>query len=289
MQNAEIIRISTTTREVDDIEKEVVMPLSDIVLLIDDREEEIVNLFKANEKNINLNGVFFKVERLNLADFQFIDKTTDICFFQIERKTIDDMKNSEFNEHWPEQRTRMIDSKIRSMILIEGDLNETTPAIVIMINTIMEKCVLLDDIHCKQTTKPEETVEFLVEWVKRLKKIGQFKHNPGSGNKKKREIATPEDFLAHSLVNVNGITLLNAKAIAKRYGSMVKLLNIWKKYIPHDKKNKIEHLLSNQNKILHTPEATSCLPEPDTPEETEYKKINKAASSRCYSLLGFSE
>ncbi|KAJ1547993.1 Crossover junction endonuclease mus81 [Nowakowskiella sp. JEL0078] len=150
----------------------------DIVLILDSRET------RGRSSQITLQDCLFRkgvkcdTKSLELGDVCWIaskktgglDIMLDII---VERKTMEDLVSSVKDGRMKEQKFRLINCGISTIIYLveENDLTEAHQFGMQTIQTIMTSTQILEDIFLKQTANVDESVNYLVEVTNMLKRI----------------------------------------------------------------------------------------------------------------------
>ena len=192
-------------------------------LIIDIRE----NVFKPHFEN----EVF---QNLDVGDIQFRDSNNDIKLV-IERKTIDDLKQSILDNRWREQKERLLSATPNNRIiyLIEGNIMKKTTikgGSDTLIGALINK-MLRDNIFIYKTKDVNESVSFIKKLLSKLEKDYDKIFNGNEDNitqrdysnlikVKKKDNYTPELWYKQILMSIPQISQKIVNCIISEYPSL---------------------------------------------------------------------
>jgi len=200
----------------------------DYILIIDNREKELIEILHKKEYDIHL-------ENLDIGDIQFVDLHTKQVMIVIERKTYSDLSASIKDGRYKEQKERLIhaiDSNVRKIILLEGEDTHGFTLPIQTIDSVIVNTLIRDNIHIYISQNQEHTIVFIENIMKQLPKYYEelqkeiihhqekTYHTEYQCKTKKKENITPETCFRNMLVQIPGISTTIAQVFVDKYHTM---------------------------------------------------------------------
>jgi crossover junction endonuclease MUS81 len=213
------------------------------ILKIDNRENELIKLYKERDNQ-------FSLENLDVGDIQIIDCETNEIVIIIERKSFSDLSNSIKDGRYKEQKERLIHSiksNVRKILLIEGDNMKDFTLSLKTFQSVIINTLLRDNIHIHLTKNIEETKEFIdnimvniskyyedlkKEIIKNEMKTFENKYNCKTS---KKENVSFEICFRNMLSQIPGVSNAMAIKIVEKYKNMEFFIKELSKYNETDR------------------------------------------------------
>jgi len=223
------------------------------IIKIDNREKDIIEIFKDKGYNIEL-------ENLDLGDFQFLDLSSKEPIIIIERKTYSDLNASIKDGRYKEQKERLLHSvkkSVRKIILLEGGESDKLCIAKKILDGVIINTLIRDNIHIYETRNKNASVEFLENIMAQLPKYyddiqkeivcGEEKVFMNEFNCKtvKKENLTAEICFRNMFNQIPGVSNSIANVLCNKYKNMENFIFELKKEVD-GKKMEIIKIISNE-------------------------------------------
>lgn len=208
-------------------------------LVIDNREKKIIDELMLRENNT------FECKVLDIGDIHICDESNNIVLI-IERKTISDLLSSIKDGRYSEQSIRLSSHELHNhykYYLIEGPITKNQNEELVY--STMCSLTYFKGFTLLRSNSVKETCDILISFVKKITKeiekgkLCYYKNKYESINDNvdnleycstikttKKENITPENILQLMLMQIPRINFKTASAIASKYITISKLLNI---------------------------------------------------------------
>lgn len=220
-------------------------------LIIDNRELAIKKYFEDNKNYENV-----KYENMDIGDLRIEYNNKLICIF--ERKTIEDFAASIKDGRYREQKQRLIDncSKEKIIYLIEGDLTSNNSSYSfnkVSKDTIYSSIInlyLRDNINMFHSNSVSETIEFILQFYKKIDKQGlDFLNNKSTYQENllktksvKKDNMTPEIVFKSQLCCIAGVSSTSAHTLFEKFNTIQNMITELNKLSAIEQKKLISNL-----------------------------------------------
>ena len=213
-------------------------------LVIDCREKKIIDELSSRQ-------VLYSVKSLDIGDIIFNDKDGQIAIL-IERKTVNDLKESIKDGRLREQRDRILKSGIpseRVVYLVEGDINKSTNTDTLMGSMI--NMMFRDNIKIYKTNSLKETCDFIVKMQKKMNDdlpsflSGEYRVKDYSETlkKKKKDNMNSRLLFILCLSQIPSVSDIMAKSISKEYNSLYDLFLVYEATDEKDRETLLKDII----------------------------------------------
>lgn len=199
-----------------------------ILLEIDYREREIIEIFKNRNVQSSSLSINYTVNNLIIGDFIF-KKEDGSIFYIIERKSIKDLCSSIMDGRFREQKQRLLDSTCDSskiIYILEGSKKSGTVGIGKLPKSTIDSAIMnlsfKHDYKIIQSDSLEDTVEQLCLLYKKLN-TNELTIKTTTLNPIKK--ADKINSFINQLCVIQGVSLNIASKINKQYNNMAELIN----------------------------------------------------------------